>query len=90
MINRRDNNIVSIFSYILNVSQAIFHHQLEYSSSQGNHQLQRKKLITYVGRGKNDEREDRKCSPKIAREFEEDFERGVHLQFGSAMYLMVV
>ena len=31
MINRRDNNIVNIFSYILNVSEAIFHHQLKYS-----------------------------------------------------------
>ena len=35
MINKRDNNIMNIFSYILNVSEAIFHHQrhglLEYT-----------------------------------------------------------
>ena len=29
MINIRDNNIVHIFSYILNVLEAIFHHQLK-------------------------------------------------------------
>jgi len=26
MINSRDSNIVNIFSYILNVSESIFHH----------------------------------------------------------------
>ena len=32
--------------------------------------LQRgKKFLTYVGRGKKDERENRKCGPEIAREF---------------------
>ena len=29
MINRRDNNVVSIFSYIFKVWEALFHHQLE-------------------------------------------------------------
>ena len=28
MINRRENNILNILSYIVNVSEAIFHHQL--------------------------------------------------------------
>ena len=31
---------------------------------------EKKKFLTYVGRGKKDEREDGKCGPKIAWDFE--------------------